>query len=105
LSPFDPAPPLLDWATSPYIAAFFALSGLFAEMSTSGSMNFTGRKVAVYKLSDGNGKLQGDGLKVISLKWMNLFECKDSAGYLLGSNQKNTLNFKVFSKTRDEDVC
>lgn len=43
--------PLLDWTEKPYIAAFFALSGLLATMlRNADSFVFTGRAVAVYRL-------------------------------------------------------
>lgn len=73
---FDLVTPLLDWTYSPYIAAFFPLSELYAEMSkprthligdkkiVTGGIHFSGEKVAVYQLSD-NGQLEGDGLRVV----------------------------------------
>jgi len=58
--------PLLDWTESPYIAAFFALSELFAEMQSAprGGITFSGAKVAVYVLFH-NSQLEGDGLRVV----------------------------------------
>jgi hypothetical protein len=57
--------PLLDWTEKPYIAAFFALWGLFNNMkSDSGAIEFSGGKVAIYRLFH-NQKLEGDGLRVL----------------------------------------
>jgi|SRR5882724_2200270 len=56
--------PLLDWTESPYIAAFFPLSELWAEMQRPGGVSFTGRAVAVYRLFH-NETLEGDGLRVV----------------------------------------
>src|SRR6202011_3028313 len=58
--------PLLDWTESPYIAAFFALSELFAEMQSGPGRGITlsGAKVAIYVLFR-NSELEGDGLRVV----------------------------------------
>ena len=57
--------PLLDWTESPYIAAFFALAELHAEMqSKGGGLTFEGREVAMYRLFH-NQELEGDGLRVV----------------------------------------
>ena len=57
--------PLLDWSESPYIAAFFPLTELWAEMKTdAGGISWAGREIALYRLFD-NGQLQGDGLRVL----------------------------------------
>ena len=57
--------PLLDWTEKPYIAAFFALVGLFAEMKRrGGGMVFEGREVVLYQLFH-NEQLEGDGLRVV----------------------------------------
>ena len=57
--------PLLDWTEKPYIAAFFALIDLFSQMrSQGGTIVFTGKAVAIYRLFH-NQQLEGDGLRVI----------------------------------------
>jgi len=57
--------PLLDWTESPYIAAFFPLSELLKEMSSSGGgIQFNGKAVAIYRLFH-NEMLEGDGLRVV----------------------------------------
>jgi hypothetical protein len=56
--------PLLDWTESPYIAAFFALSELLAEIrEPSGVISFSGRKVAIYRLFH-NQELEGNDLRI-----------------------------------------
>ncbi len=60
--------PLLDWTEKPFIAAFFALSELWIEMSSKGGgIAFDGKEVAVYKLIH-NKDLEGDGLRVVAPK-------------------------------------
>lgn len=56
--------PLLDWTEKPYIAAFFALSELWIEMNSGGSISFGGKEVAIYRLFH-NRQLEGDGLRVV----------------------------------------
>lgn len=59
--------PLLDWTEAPYVAAFFALTGLWREMNETGIATFQGNqgnKAAVYRLFH-NEQLEGDGLRVV----------------------------------------
>jgi hypothetical protein len=56
--------PLLDWTESPYIAAFFALSELYADCVTTNGRSFVGRTAAVYGLFH-NNDVEGDGLRVL----------------------------------------
>ena len=56
--------PLLDWTEKPYIAAFFALTSLWSEMSKPGGVSFPGKQVAVYRLLH-NEQLEGDDFRVI----------------------------------------
>lgn len=60
--------PLLDWTESPYIAVFFGLSELFAEMDQAGGgLHFSGKKVAVYRLfhNEQLDQLKEDGFRVV----------------------------------------
>ena len=60
--------PLLDWTKSPYIAAFFPLVELYADMvkkKGGGGLSFAGDEVAVYRLFH-NEQLEGDGLRVVT---------------------------------------
>lgn len=59
--------PLLDWTESPYIAAFFALSGEYQEMKAKGKgsgISYDVQGIAVYRLFH-NECLKGDGLRVV----------------------------------------
>jgi hypothetical protein len=57
--------PLLDWTESPYIAAFFPMSELYAEMNANGGpITFKGQTIAIYRLFH-NESLEGDGLRVV----------------------------------------
>lgn len=57
--------PLLDWTEKPYIAAFFPLVELYAEMmQKGGGLVFEGQEVAVYRLFH-NEQIERDGLRVV----------------------------------------
>ena len=56
--------PLLDWTESPYIAAFFPMSDIFAEASTPAGIFPPPGHFSVFRLFD-SGHLEGDGLRVL----------------------------------------
>ena len=59
--------PLLDWTEKPYIAAFFALSRLWQEMTgPGGTVVFEENRVAIYRLFH-NKHLEGDGLRIVQV--------------------------------------
>lgn len=56
--------PLLDWTESPYIAAFFAMSGLASKFVETGKFVPEGNNIAVYQLVH-TDSLEGEGLQIL----------------------------------------
>lgn len=59
--------PLLDWTESPYIAAFFAISGLFESQrnGAGGSLSFSGATASVFRLLHSPELESIDGFRIL----------------------------------------
>jgi len=104
--------PLLDWTTSPYIAAFFPLNELYKEMrAAGGGISFEGKSFAVYRLFK-NKSLEGDGLSVLELTvdelgrlqsqrglftWLDSIEYFELQGFLDNTERSDLLHKFIIS--------
>ena len=105
-TPFRPHHTVLDWTESPYIAAFFALSDLFAEMQRGPGrgITFSGAKVAIYVLFH-NSQLEGDGLRVVEPTIEELGRMHGQRGLFTWLDSEDFFELRGFLEHKDAATC